>query len=159
MRKAAPFLLLTALFAACASVAVPNLLTARNRGLQKRSMADMRTVAQALEARATDVNTYALVAADRQNPGGKLGDLTRLRRASHSELERALVPKYIKRVPRYDGWGREFDVHVSNRTYTVRSAGRDRRTEGDTYEMRRIETFDEDIVFTEGTFMVYPEGT
>jgi type II secretory pathway pseudopilin PulG len=157
MRKATPWLWLAAFIGILAWIAVPNLLTARNRSFQKRTLADMRTVAQALEARATDMNTYALVPADRQNPGGKVGDLTSLRRVSHRELAGALSPTYIKRLPQYDGWGREFDFYVADKTYTVRSAGSDRRTEGDTYEARTTSRFEEDVVYSEGAFIVYPE--
>ena len=50
-------LIVVAIIGILAAIAIPNLLTAMQRSRQKRSMADMRTNAQALEARATDVNT------------------------------------------------------------------------------------------------------
>lgn len=159
MRKATPYLLFAALFAAWMGfVVVPNLLIARNRSFEKRTMADMRSLAQALEARATDQNTYGLVPADRNNPGGEIGDLTKLRRVSHRELERALTPTYIREVMKEDGWGNEVDVRVAASTYTVRSPGKDGRTEGDKYVLRTNTRFDQDIVFSEGSFLVYPEG-
>src|SRR5205814_4490670 len=41
-----------------AAIAIPNLLTAMQRSKQKRTMADLRTIATAWEARATDLNKY-----------------------------------------------------------------------------------------------------
>src|SRR5687768_1084431 len=60
MRKATPFLLLAAFLGALGWTAVLELLEARNRAFQKRTMADMRTIGQALEARATETKTYGL---------------------------------------------------------------------------------------------------
>jgi hypothetical protein len=50
-------------------VAVPNLWRAKQRSAQKRTMADMRTIATAWEARATDTNTYAVATAQSATPG------------------------------------------------------------------------------------------
>ena len=157
MRKATPFLLLAAFIGAMGWIAVLNLVEARNRGFQKRTMADMRSIAQALEARATDTKTYGLLPADKRTRVAP-GDLRPLRRVRHSELERALVPKYIKRVPRYDGWNQEFDVRVNASTYAVRSVGNDGRAEGDVYTHTLIGGYERDLVFTDGTFIQYPEG-
>jgi type II secretory pathway pseudopilin PulG len=55
MRKHLGVVLFLALaVAGLMAVAVPNLLTARSRSRQKHTMADMRTLASAFEARATD---------------------------------------------------------------------------------------------------------
>src|SRR5215212_5240736 len=65
-----------------AAIAIPNLLTAMQRSKQKRSMADIRTIATAVEAYATDHNRYP--------PPG--------------ELESSVVPTYVKSLPKVDGW-------------------------------------------------------
>jgi type II secretory pathway pseudopilin PulG len=159
MRKATPYLLLAALIGALAWIAVPNLLLAKNRSNQKRTMADMRTLAQALEARATDTHSFGLIATDRKMQVA-VGDLRPLRRVRHSELERALVPRYVKSVPRYDGWEHELDVRISANTYVVRSLGSDGRAETDRYTPNKTTfRFEDDVVFSEGTFIQYPEGT
>lgn len=76
------------------------------------------------------------------------------------ELERALSPTYIRKLPRLDGWGNEFEVRVSAKSYAIRSRGSDDRFDADTYEMNHVTTsFDEDIVFSDGSFFQYPEGT
>src|SRR5450756_69645 len=51
-------LIVVAIIGILAAIAIPNLLTAMQRAKQKRTMADMRTIATAWEARATDVNKY-----------------------------------------------------------------------------------------------------
>src|SRR5713101_4588662 len=51
-------LIVVAIIGILAAIAIPNLLTAMQRSKQKRTMADMRTIATAWEARATDVNRY-----------------------------------------------------------------------------------------------------
>ena len=52
-------LIVVAIIGILAAIAIPNLLTAMQRSKQKRTMADIRTIATAWEARATDVNTYS----------------------------------------------------------------------------------------------------
>ena len=52
-------LIVVAIIGILAAIAIPNLLTAMQRSRQKRTMADMRTIASAWEARATDVNQYS----------------------------------------------------------------------------------------------------
>src|SRR5437763_1331013 len=51
-------LIVVAIIGILAAIAIPNLLTAMQRSKQKRTMADMRTIATAWEARATDTNKY-----------------------------------------------------------------------------------------------------
>jgi type II secretory pathway pseudopilin PulG len=166
MRKAAPAVIVILAIAFLASLMVPNFLTARNRSRQKRTMADMRTIAAALEARATDVNSYTIVPdAHNENPGKSVEAFATLHHESFSDLERALVPTYIKKLPRKDGWGVDFDIRTGNYTdkgaalYAVRSYGSDRRPDGDSYTSRTITAFREDVVYSNGSFFQYPEGT
>ena len=49
-------LIVVAIIGILAAIAIPNLLTAMQRSKQKRTMADMRTIATAWEARATDIS-------------------------------------------------------------------------------------------------------
>ena len=51
-------LVLVAIIGILAAIAIPNLLTAMQRAKQKRTVADLRTVAEALEAYASDRNEY-----------------------------------------------------------------------------------------------------
>jgi type II secretory pathway pseudopilin PulG len=137
----AAFIVLSTLLAI---VAVPNLLVARQRSRQKQTLADIRTLAQAIEARATDENTYALW--PESVP----------RRVTLDDLERALAPKYIKRIPRHDQWGNELDVFLGADEYIIRSRGSDGVPEGSSYRMGYTTRFEHDLAFSEGTFIRAP---
>src|SRR4051812_6648438 len=93
-------LIVVAIIGILAAIAIPNLLTAMQRSKQKRTMADMRTIATAWEARATDTNTYLVAGASFTWPGSA---------ASYGALSGQLSPTYIKAVPQKDGWSRNYD--------------------------------------------------
>src|SRR5260221_12162767 len=84
-------LIVVAIIGILAAIAIPNLLTAMQRSKQKRTMADMRTIATAWEARATDVNRY--------NAAG-----TSFVTVSFADLNTYLTPTYIKKLPQNDAW-------------------------------------------------------
>src|SRR5919205_3286581 len=91
-------LIVVAIIGILAAIAIPNMLTALQRSRQKRTMADMRTIATAWEARATDTNKY-----------NAAGTITAITACSNSltitTLSGALSPTYIKLLPNKDGWG------------------------------------------------------
>ena len=127
-----------------------HLLGALNRSRQKRTMADMRTIATAWEARAADVNAY--------NAAGLSWPPTTVSVTSMTFLS----PTYIKKLPIYDGWSTEFRVssNVVN-AYTVKSYGADRlETTTTTSADGQAATtkFDCDIILSNGFFVQYPEG-
>ncbi len=140
-------LVLVAVLGILAAIAIPNFLTALNRSKQKRSMADMRTIATAVEAYSTDQNHYPEV-------------------SSVSDLSSALVPKYVKSVPTLDGWETQFRYECwpagACETYAIGSAGADKTFEHDSLQeytpFTKTTDFDNDIVFSTGTFVQYPEG-
>lgn len=145
-------LIVVAIIGILAAIAIPNLLTAMQRSRQKRSMADIRTVASAWEARATDVNSYAAAGLSWPNPGSDVG-----------VLDTKLTPTYINKLPAYDGWGVRFTVGWTTEgdSYSVQSNGAD-KIDGTsvTSSSGPITTsnFDCDIIFSEGNFVMYPEG-
>ena len=139
------------------AIAAPNFLTAHHRSRQKRTMADMRSLANALEARATDADTYAIGAA---RVCGNICAFASMTTVPLDELERALSPVYIRKLPRLDGWGNEFEVRVSAKSYAIRSRGSDDRFDANSYAMNHVtRSFEEDIVFSDGSFFQYPEGS
>ena len=148
-------LIVVAIIGILAAIAIPNLLTAMQRSRQKRSMADMRTAAQAIEARATDVNDYLIPAEDVVI---EWPDPTR----NVSELGPYCTPTYVKRIPVYDGWGVPFLFDSTIDSYAFKSFGADKtnNTEGLVSSTEPITTsnFDCDIIFSEGSFVMYPEG-
>ena len=145
-------LIVVAIIGILAAIAIPNLLTALQRARQKRSMADMRTIATAWEARATDTNSYSAAGAALTWPTIN---------ADADTLMTNLVPTYTRRMPLYDGWGTKFRVGNTTRTYGIQSWGADAaQTTTTTSISTPIITnhFDCDIIFANGNFMIYPEG-
>jgi type II secretion system protein G len=150
-------LIVVAIIGILAAIAIPNLLTAMQRSRQKRSMADMRTIATALESRATDTNSYSVSGA-----GVIITWPTSGSTVDQGNLIQALTPTYVKRIPIYDGWNEKFKYGVTNRSYAFKSLGADKteQTASITTATGPITTsnFDCDIIFSEGTFVMYPEG-
>lgn len=135
--------------AVVAAIAIPNLLTATQRSKQKRSMADIRAIATAIETYGVEHNRYPEV-------------------ANIDELAPLLEPKYIQRLPRVDGWGHAFVYRArcdngSCSSYTVASPGKDGTLEQPLSDyddqFTATTTFDDDIVFRDGSFVRAPEGS
>lgn len=156
MRRKAPGIILTLVVVGLfAFVAVPNFLLARNRSLQKRTMADMRSIASAWEALATHTNSYSV------KPSFERGNVTL------EELRAALVPTYIKTLPPQDGWGNRWVFRIANvdakgaaQSYLIRSSGSDGSLDAgvDDDANKTIVSFEQDIVFRDGSFTQVPEG-
>ncbi|HKB80278.1 MAG TPA: prepilin-type N-terminal cleavage/methylation domain-containing protein [Thermoanaerobaculia bacterium] len=146
-------LIVVAIIGILAAIAIPNLLTAMQRAKQKRTMADMRTVATAWEARATDVNRYN--AAGFTLPGQTI---------SIDNLSSFLSPTYVRTFPARDGWGTPWEMDsdqawaaaTAAQVYVIRSYGKNGLS--DTVVDGATTNFDCDIVYSNGTFLTYPEG-
>ena len=131
--------------------AVPSALRARTGSRQKQTMADMRSIATAWEARATDTHSYSVSARHR---------------ITTADLARALEPKYIRRLPRKDGWGTDFqfstadyDADGSAATYIIRSLGSDARADAvSNIASGPTSSPADDLVYSNGSFIRYPEG-
>ena len=134
-------LIVVAIIGIIAAIAIPNLLNALNRGRQKRSMADMRTVATAIGTYATDMNFYPT----------SITDMATM--ATHIE------PLYIRNAPKKDGWGTTFAVttDASGAHYTIQSFGKDRGSQGCVVGTETT-YFDCDICHSDGVFTQWPEG-
>ena len=154
-------LIVVAIIGILAAIAIPNLLTAMQRSKQKRTMADMRAIATAWEARATDVNTYGAAGATAATFGWPGTDVT------NTSLVGLLCPTYIKSLPQSDGWSRPYaygldkDIGQTNaaQVYGIRSAGKDGSFQGATYTVgTETSIFDCDIVYSNGSFIQFPAG-
>ncbi len=148
-------LVVVALIGIVSAIAIPNLLTAVQRAKQKRTMADIRSLAVALESYQALNNEYP--------PG-----------AAPVDLRSALEPRFIKNVPTVDGWGHGLEyVCLKDATessgkcvgYIIGSGGKDGRFEHDALletlvaqEPIATTNFDCDIVYSNGKFWEYPEG-
>jgi hypothetical protein len=111
----------------------------------------MRSVATAWEARATDLNQYTAAGLSWPATADPITE----------SLEALLGPTYIKKVPVYDAWNHLYQVGSTSTTYALRSQGADGDDDGSEAAGTAVKTtgdFDCDIVFSDGTFVVYPEG-
>jgi type II secretion system protein G len=157
-------LIVVAIIGILAAIAIPNLLTAMQRAKQKRTMADMRTIATAWEARATDTNKY--------NAAGTITAIgTCSKFLTQPEISGGLSPTYIKLLPNKDGWGNKlrfsadqtWNNAIPAQNYLVWSAAKNGDSAGtggwDTSAPGGATTnFNDDILFSNGTFLQYPEG-
>ena len=145
-------LIVIAIIGILAAIAIPNLLNAVQRGKQKRSMSDMRSLATAIEAYAVDNNLYP--------PAACAGGLfTQLGSALTAGSFTRLTPTYIAQPPKQDGWGRFFRYRLNGArtSYNVRSFGRDGGS--DSIACGTTTDFNDDILYSNGTFLQWPEGT
>ena len=145
-------LIVVAIIGVLAAIAIPNLITALERARQKRSMANMRTIAVAFEARAIDTGSFTAAGAGSLSICCTVPITTELAQSS-------LSPTYIKLFPTIDGWGRPFEYATNaNRSgYLIASLGRDGRREN-APEGGGTHGLDCDILYSSGVFIQYPEG-
>ena len=137
------------------AMAVINYTAAMNKARSKKTMADIRTIAAAWEARATDVRGYNAAGAF-SYPAAPINSFM---------LRSMLVPNYARELPMKDAWGTPFEFAVDQAPgagaaiyYAIRSAGSDREFETDPYEPEQTSDFKRDLVFSNGTFIVYPQN-
>jgi len=152
-------LIVVAIIGILAAIAIPNLLTAMQRARQKRTMSDMRNLAIAWEARATEMNSFTAAGSGRTDYTWPASPIT------YAELKLMLQPTYIRALPDKDGWGSLYDFAadedagsaVASDVYGVRSYGRDGKVDG-TLVIGPTSNFSCDIIYSNGSFVAYPEG-
>jgi type II secretion system protein G len=134
-------LIVVAIIGIIAAVAIPNLLNAMDKAKQKRTMSDVRTISTAVEAYAVDTAAYPLSV------------------GNWAALKAIINPYFIKDPPDVDGWSTTWEAATTanGSDYSVISLGKDSLTSprggGKTTE------FNCDIVFANGRFFQWPEGT
>jgi type II secretion system protein G len=149
-------LIVVAIIGIIAAIAIPNLLTALQRSKQRRTMADIRTIASAWEARAADTSAY--------NAAGGVSGADQV--MAPSMLVTFLAPTYMKHVPLTDAWATPFafftDQAVGSSTlaqkYAIVSAGHDQVVTPELIQ-GPFTNYDCDIVYSNGAFLSYPVGS
>jgi hypothetical protein len=129
-----------------AAIAIPNLLTATQKGKQKATMGDIKSISVSIESYIMD-NEEA-------PPGNTL-----------AEIQDKLQPFYIKTLPLKDAWGNDFlykhGTGDKKAEYAVASGGKDGVFNGweqtGFYWVRDIKDFGNDIILANGTFTYGPE--
>jgi type II secretory pathway pseudopilin PulG len=124
-----------------AAIAIPNLQNAIQRGKQKRTMGEIRTVATAIESYAIDNEAYPDVTGDAE------------------ELRPFLEPTYILNLPATDGWNNPlvYEIYEDGQGYWIGSLGSDGVSSGP--EEGPTSRFTDDIFMANGVFVTYPDGT
>jgi type II secretion system protein G len=152
-------LIVIAIIGILAAIAIPNLLSAVQRGKQKRTMADMRSLATAIEAYAVDNNAYPLGTC-------QTGAFVTLGTAMNDQSLTVLVPTYIAVPPRRDGWGNFLFYGTEGPApptgpdqYNLTSYGRDNARTPSSPVCGTTTNFNDDIIYSNGTFLQWPEGT
>lgn len=132
-------LIVVAIIGLLAAIAIPNLINALQRSRQKRTMADMRAISEAVEMYHQDISAFPIyvdVDAD----------------ALRTDLQ-----IYVKQFNGFDGWNHPFSYTSDGDNYTLVSRGSDRSLDG-AWPLGATGNFHCDIVFSGGAFMQWPEG-
>ncbi len=146
LKPEAAFLLPVIITAGITSaVAIPNFINATNKAKFKRSMMSMKMIGSAIEYYHTDK--------------GALPDAQTI-----EELEKTLIPFYIKTFPRFDGWGNPFlyKYDKENGKYFIGCSGKNGIFDGwsqtGKYKIRYSTDYLNDIILSNGEFVYSPEN-
>ena len=139
-------LIVVAIIGIIAAIAIPNLLNAIQRGKQKRSMADVRTIGTACETYSIDYNVFPVQAGV----------------AAVSGIEADVIPNYIKKLPALDAWNTAIQYNCADgSSYTVSSNGKAATYQDPAWlgvPGGSTQYFESDIVFCDGGYYQWPEG-
>jgi len=122
-------------------ITLPTLLNCLDRGRQMKTVADLRTIGGAVEAYALDFSVYPST----NDP---------------VDLAVMLQSEYMRRLVSGDGWHNTWLIDVGATSYTLASAGKD--GSGSLIPVGGggpTQGFNADIIFANGAFAQWPEGT
>lgn len=144
-------LIVVAIIGIIAAIAIPNMMTAIQRGKQKRAMAEVRSIATATQAYATDTSQFPV-----QSSGGVvLG----------SGAGGTLSPDYLKSLPTADPWNTSYQFYGTTTGFAASTLGKDKSQDvalTDTLlsasSMVNTTCFECDVVWVDETFIYKPEG-
>jgi hypothetical protein len=120
------------------AIAIPKFLSVGDDGKMRRTMADMRHIATAIESYSIDHDIYPHA-------------------ASISELRPLIEPAYIRTTPQLDGWGRRLIVISSHNDYVIQSSGKDGVVE-ESPPLGATGSYNADIILSNGEFIQWKEG-
>ncbi len=137
-------LIVVAIIGIIAAVAIPNLLIALQKGKQKATVGDLKTIGGAVETYITDWSFVPQNNAFLTTVGPSY-----------------FCPFYIKVVPARDGWGHQWQYAYAagSDAYSVGSSGRDTTYSAAApllYDVTAISDFNSDIVYSAGAFVIGP---
>lgn len=134
-------LVVVAILGIISSIAIAGMLNALDKGKQKRSMADLHSIAEATESYHIDHGLY---------PRGV---------TTWANLQVYISPFFIRTPPQEDGWSRTWTVATDGNgtSYTLVSLGKDGLQ--DSWSGGVTSSFNCDIVFSDGQFFQWPQGS
>jgi type IV pilus assembly protein PilA len=146
-------LIVVAIIGIIAAIAIPNLLVALQKGKQKATMGDMKSIGTAIESYIVDWSFCP-------SPGSAVG--TSIVTAMDLGWFR---PFYIKVLPLRDGWGAAFRYTCGTigsgfqDAYSLTSYGKNNIVSGPAsgdYEVLTLADFNNDIMYSNGQFTLGP---
>jgi type II secretion system protein G len=134
-------LVVVAILGILSSIAIALLANALDKGKQKRTMMDMHSIAEATEAYGVDHAAY---------PVGV---------ANWVAMKPLISPFFIREPPDADGWAHiwESSTDAVGRSYSLASLGKDGILGA--WSGGMTASFNCDIVFSNGQFFQWPNGT
>ena len=133
-------LVVVAVIGLIAAIAIPNMLNALHKARQKRSMGEIRTIGSALAMYQRD-NAFYPILAD-----------------TNASVLRPDLTVYVGNYSDLDGWRTPIGYNSDGTQYTLVSYGKN-KAEDLPYDGGTTGDFDSDIVFSEGVFVQWPEGS
>jgi hypothetical protein len=132
---------------------------------QKQTIADIRNIGTAMFSWLTDQVGASAAGQSQVQPGSKVAGLARYSLISNERLTKILIPKYLKEIPTADGWGHPYEFYLNDKNVlapqvmSIRSAGRDGKFSTSAYNVGSFppNNFDEDIVWSDGFFVRWPQ--
>jgi hypothetical protein len=128
---------------------------------QKQTVTDVRNIGTAMFSWLTD---EVSAAAAGQSQTQRI-DIAQYSSITRQALQGILVPQYLQTLPEADGWGHSYDFYLNTsnplapNVMSIRSPGRDGRFSATTYSIGPFaaQSFDEDIVWSDGFFVRWPQ--
>ena len=130
-------LIVVAIIALIATLAMPNIRDAMQKGKRTATMADMQTISKAIQQYDLEWDTYPMASV---SPLGSLQPL--------------LEPKYLQELPVTDAWNNEYIYEGGVDGFTIISYGRDGVPSGPAEG--KIEDYNHDIRLINGKFVTKP---
>ena len=151
-------LIVVAIIGIIAAIAIPNLLTAIQKGRQKRAMGEVRSIATAAQAYSTDASIF---------PVGTM--TTAWSPVTLATLGKDVSPDYIKALPQVDPWNVSaygYAVTATGSDFGAISYGKGSITDGvtfaaasaNTFAVHNTNCFENDIIWVNDGFVVKAEG-
>ena len=133
-------LIVVAIIGLVTAIAVPNLINAIQRSRQSRTVGDARLLGEAMEMYQQDHSYYPIAVGN-----------------NDVEVVRPHLGSYVGNFNAEDGWRRAFRYSCDGTHYTIISYGGNGVADTP-YTSGPTQSFDADVVFSDGLFLQWPQG-